>query len=204
MSKKEYSIEELCSTKELAQSIGVTPQRVTYYVQNGHIPKEYYTTKGERKFFITKYKEDIKRTIAQNQNVVAVARERRKKEAKRLKKKTEAELQTKKEEDYRDLTGLDAEVIDPEDFNKYKTLEVKFKAAQAKHNFEALKKENVPSKEVAIAWTTLVLAAKSKILSIKGEVASMIKEFVVDKGNQKLVLDAIDRIIRDTLTDLSK
>ncbi len=226
MIEKAYNPDQHYTNKDLAEFLGVTVHRISQYINKKNIPEKYYEIINGRRYFFKKCREDIKEAIKNQHSIVDMTRHKMLKQKKlNAQKRTlvDYEESSLDEESFLSeeipakktpskvsskastgLLNINVDDIDPEDFDKYRTLEVYFKVEEKKIKVDTLKKENLPAKEVRALWGNHVMAVKSKIKSIKGDLAPLIKEFIPEKQNQKLMMDAIDRTIHDALSDLSK
>lgn len=78
-----------------------------------------------------------------------------------------------------------------------------YTAALKKLEYEAKKRELIPADEARTAFADTIISARAKILSIKGILAPLIKEFVSDQDNFGVLMTRIDDTIRNILTEMA-
>lgn len=81
------------------------------------------------------------------------------------------------------------------DREKRKTQEMKNKE---------LKGQLIDAERVSELWARIIVAAKTKILSIKSECAPLVRELVIDSEDCEMILSAIDDRCREALNELSE
>ena len=81
--------------------------------------------------------------------------------------------------------------------------EALYKAALKKLEYETKQRDLIPTKDVELAFANIVISARSKILSIKGTLAPLLKEFVQDPKNFGTVMESIETAVRDILTEMA-
>tara|TARA_B100000614_G_scaffold258650_1_gene281412 strand:+ start:618 stop:1214 length:597 start_codon:yes stop_codon:yes gene_type:complete len=180
---------------EYAKRVAKTPQYIRRLVKNGKITKKALKLDGKR-FLIdpAQADEDLAANTSHVNKKPPVKQP--KKETKRTKKETvsdEEKKQTIQEAGLENLVSL-AEA---------QKLKENYVAALKKLELEEKRGDLLRRDEVERAEAELVLSARTKILSIKGTLAPLLKEFINDHENFGIAMRSVDDVLRDTLQELA-
>ena len=180
------------SQTEYAEHRGISQQRVSRMVQDGKIPTECISKVGKYKKIIV---DCADKALEQNLDRFynrAESVEKRKVNKKKSQPSQEEQVSVIKSAGLKILSLADAQ-----------QLRENYTAALKKLEYETKKRELIPADEARLAFADTILTARTKILSIKGLLAPLIKEFVDDADNFGLLMTNIEDTIRDVLTEMA-
>lgn len=185
---------------EYADYVDMSPQYIRKIIKNGKITKKSLKRKGVRSFLINPKKADSDLLA----NTSHVNKKSVKYNGKKIKRQPKKETKKKpiSEDDKKNIikfAGL--KIVSLTEAQKLKE---NYLAALRKLEYKTKRRELLSYDEVRKSFADMVLSARSKILSIKGLLAPLLKEFVDDPENFRAVMENIEIVIRDVLTEMAE
>ncbi len=191
---------------EFAKQIDKTPQYVRRLIKQGKISKSSLKTEGKRKLIHPQ-----KALIDLENNISHVNKKPKKTKQSELKKETQKRTTEKTETKQEEALGEEdvRQVIDLANFGRLnltqaQTIHEQYKAALKKLDFEKRERELLPADEVKKIWSESITAARSKILSLKGKIGPLLKEFIGDNANFNTLMAEVEQIEFEVLKDLQR
>jgi len=178
--------------KQLADEMGVTPQTITAWkkagklkglIRNGRVNKD-------------KALETLPGRIAPKQQQSQNIRWGKEQKPPAQNPETEDEVKTYLDETIGDLARLD--IYELQKRNELEKLLLQ-RIKRKKEEGELIERETVEAD-----WTQHIIAAKTKILSIKSRTANILSDYIQDKTVLHSALSAVDECVREALTELAE
>ncbi|SCY44916.1 hypothetical protein [Desulfoluna spongiiphila] len=184
----------------------MTPEYVRRLIKTGKITKSSLKTSGKRKLI---HPEKARTDLANN--VSHVNKKSQKTKQNKPKNKTQKRNTKKAETEQTDASsGKEVyRIIDLAEFGglnltEAQTIHEQYKAALKKLDYEKRERELLPADEVRKIWSESITAARSKILSLKGKIGPLLKEFIGDSKNFNTLMSEVEQIEFEVLKDLQR
>ncbi len=200
--------------KEYAERVEKTPRYVRTLIKKGKISKAALKAKGKKSFLINPAQADRdmknnisyvnRRPVEQKGNPKKGITNRNKSEQQKTEQAGSGDGEPDSgipEEYQKALERAGIGKIVP--FSIAQTLKENYVAAAKKMDLEERRGDLLPKQDIELAYSELVLSARNKILSIKGLLAPLLKEFIDDSENFGIAMRSVDGVLRDVLQELA-
>jgi len=186
---------------DFAKQLGMTPEYIRRLVAKGKIEKSSTIQKGARKFIDpVAARADLDRNLSH----INKRRPGTNAPAAPAKKTRKRRSDAEKLEELSEVDAVAAAGFEGISLQAAQTIHERYKAALKKLEYEKKEGELLPADEVRKVWSDCIISARSKILSIKGEIGPLLKEFIEDPANFNAVMVAVEQITFDALKDLQR